>query len=244
MMGMFEDKGWSHSDAAAILAGLDRESGLRSGAVGDNGQAYGAAQWHPDRQAQFDAWSKAGGTNDGRDIRHSSIADQTDFINWDLTKGKYKSVGDHMRAAKTIEEKTAIFDKEYESPADTEGAIRSDIPRAQQWATQTPTKPGQSDNIPTMKVRPSDRDSEEQPSWVDKLDDGPLKRLLQGSPRTAAPQNDVRLAPPPEEPLPRPTAGDSKHEVVIKVQAPPGTQTTTTTTGSGPAAVLIHRAMP
>lgn len=239
MMGMFEGKGWQHDDAAAIISGLDRESGLRSGAVGDNGQAYGAAQWHPDRQAQFDAWSKNGGTSDGRDIRHSSMADQADFINWDLTKGKYKSVGDHMRGAKTIEEKMGIFDREYESPADTAGAIRSDIPRAQQWAAQSATKPGAAAPAATPAETPDDR-----PSWVDKLDDGPLKRLLQGSPRTAASQDDVRLAPPPEEPLPRPVAGDSRHEVVIKVQAPPGTQTTTTTTGSGPAAVLIHRAMP
>lgn len=225
MMGMFEDQGWSHSDAAAILAGLDRESGLRTGAVGDNGLAYGAAQWHPDRQAQFDAWSKAGGTGDGRDIRHSSMADQTNFINWDLTKGKYKSVGDHMRAAKTLEDKMAIFDKEYESPADTQGAIRSDIPRAQQWAAQTSTKPG--------GAEPS---TNQPPSWVDNLDDGPLKRLLQGSATSPAPAvNPAQAA----------AGGNNKVDVHVRLSGlPPGAAATTTSSGDTNGTVLIYRAMP
>lgn len=233
MMGMFEDQGWSHSDAAAIIAGLDRESGLRTGAVGDNGLAYGAAQWHPDRQAQFDAWSKAGGTDDGRDIRHSSMADQTNFINWDLTKGKYKSVGDHMRAAKTIEDKMAIFDKEYESPADAEGAIRSDIPRAQQWAAQTSTKPdgdiapADGDSRPAPWHFPWPRmprlePSQDQPSWIADLSDGPLKRTLQGAP---APANKV--------------------DVHVRLSGlPAGSAAAITTSGDAVAGVKIERAMP
>ncbi len=43
---------------------------------------------------------------------------------------------------------------------------------------------------------------------------------------------------------PAPTSGDTKHEVTIKVQAAPGTQTITTTTGTGPATVRVHQAMP
>jgi hypothetical protein len=107
--------------------------------------AYGAAQWHIPRQAQFNEWSAKGGTDDGHDIRHSSLEEQMRFIDWDLTQGKYKGVGDHMRAAKTLEEKVRIFDEDYESPADKAGAVATDIPVARQWQAQQATGNGRVD---------------------------------------------------------------------------------------------------
>jgi hypothetical protein len=144
-----------------------------------------------------------------------------------------------MRAAKTIEEKVRIFDRDYESPADTEGAIGKDIPRARQWAGQESTSPSLLDGSLRERLERAGRGGEaspdaprppwhfpwphlapaaDQPGWIGNLDDGPLKRMLQGP-------------------------GDSKHEVTIKVQAAPGTHATTTTTGSGPATVRVERSM-
>src|SRR5260363_90445 len=46
-------QGWTHKQAAGIVANLKIESGLNPKAVGDGGKAYGIAQWHPPRQAEF-----------------------------------------------------------------------------------------------------------------------------------------------------------------------------------------------
>ena len=52
----FRSKGWSPEQAAGIVGNLQTESGLKTNALGDNNQAYGIAQWHPDRQANFKKW--------------------------------------------------------------------------------------------------------------------------------------------------------------------------------------------
>lgn len=235
-MGMLEDRNWSHDDAAAIIAGLDRESGLREKAEGDkdkNGvfQAYGAAQWHPDRQKQFDAWSKNGGTPDGRDIRHSSMDDQIRFIDWDLKHSKdYARVGDQMRAAKTREEKVAIFDRLYEAPKDTAGAIREDIGRASRWAALTA--------------------SDDRPGLVDTA----LRDRLERYGRDEREDADVRLGNRPEEPLPLPRSqpeapAAAKSDGTVKVDVsirglPAGATATAISSGAAAGGVRIERAMP
>ena len=79
----FMSQGWSAAQAAGIVANLDKESGLTAGKFGDNGKAYGLAQWHKDRQDAFKKWS-------GHDIQHSSLAEQYAFVNQELTKGAFK----------------------------------------------------------------------------------------------------------------------------------------------------------
>ena len=54
-MDYFIAQGWTQAQAAGIVADLQAESNLRPTAVGDNGRAAGIAQWHPDRQADFQA---------------------------------------------------------------------------------------------------------------------------------------------------------------------------------------------
>ena len=45
--------GLSPQAAAGVVAGGVVESGMNARSIGDNGQAYGIGQWHPDRQANF-----------------------------------------------------------------------------------------------------------------------------------------------------------------------------------------------
>lgn len=52
-MAYFQARGWTKEQAAGLAANIKRESAFRPDAVGDNGKAYGIAQWHPDRQAEF-----------------------------------------------------------------------------------------------------------------------------------------------------------------------------------------------
>ena len=105
----FEGKGWTKEQAAGIVGNLVVESRLKTDAVGDGGQAYGIAQWHPDRQAKFQQVY-------GKDIRQSSFAEQLKFVNWELNNSE-KAAGDSLRGATTAYEAAEIVDKKYERSA-------------------------------------------------------------------------------------------------------------------------------
>lgn len=114
-VSFFQRLGWSHDQAAGIVANLQREStvGLNHRAVGDNGQAYGVAQWHPDRQANFKAWS-------GKDIRDSSLMEQLQFVNYELTQGAEQRAGQLLRAAQNAQQAGEIVSRYYERPGKEE----------------------------------------------------------------------------------------------------------------------------
>ena len=77
-MQYFIDQGLTKNQATGLVANLYGESGLNPTAVGDNGKAYGIAQWHPDRQAEFARVF-------GHDIRKSTLQEQLDFVTYELT---------------------------------------------------------------------------------------------------------------------------------------------------------------
>lgn len=122
VMDFFRAKGWSAEQAAGIAANLEQESGFRHDAVGDGGNAYGLAQWHPDRQANFSKFS-------GKDIRNSTASEQLEFINHELTKGAEKSAGGRLKITSSAREAADIVSRYYERPADTDGEAsrRGDI---------------------------------------------------------------------------------------------------------------------
>lgn len=112
-MKFFMDKGWTREQAAGITANLMKESGMRPGAVGDGGKAYGIAQWHPDRQRDFERWA-------GKSIRDATVQEQMEFVHYEMTQGKEKSAGDKLKGATSARESGAIVSKYYERPKATE----------------------------------------------------------------------------------------------------------------------------
>ena len=112
----FRAKGWTEDQAKGIAANIEQESGFRADAEGDGGNAYGLAQWHPDRQANFAKFS-------GKDIRQSTAQEQLDFIHYELTRGKEKAAGERLKMASSPSEAAAIVSQYYERPADQDGEI-------------------------------------------------------------------------------------------------------------------------
>lgn len=110
----FKKQGWSDAQASGIAANVMSESSGKANATGDNGQAYGLAQWHADRQAAFKSFS-------GKDIRNSTIEDQLKFIQYELTQGTEKAAGDALRGATTAKDAGAIVSERYERPGDVQG---------------------------------------------------------------------------------------------------------------------------
>ena len=108
----FFGKRYGKHIAAGIVGNLMVESGgfdpnvIAGKRKGDQGKAFGVAQWHPDRQANF---QKAF----GKPIAGSSLTEQLQFIEWELnnteTKAKKRLLG-----ARTAEDAAEIFDRHYE----------------------------------------------------------------------------------------------------------------------------------
>lgn len=108
--------GWSNEHATGIAANLQAESSFNHQAVGDGGKAYGLAQWHPDRQADFKEFS-------GKDIRESSLEEQVAFIDHELRAGKEQSAGRRLAKTTSAGDAAAVVSQFYERPRDTAGAI-------------------------------------------------------------------------------------------------------------------------
>jgi hypothetical protein len=81
-MQYYMSRHWSKYAAAGMVAQLDLESGNRANPPGSNDQglAYGAAQWHKDRQDRYNAWAAA---NHLPDLRHSTLPQQWAFSEYE-----------------------------------------------------------------------------------------------------------------------------------------------------------------
>src|SRR5260363_250504 len=96
-------------EAAGIVANLKIESGLNPKAVGDGGKAYGIAQWHPPRQAEFRRAF-------GKDIRAATLTEQLEFQNHELTQGLEQKAGRLLRGARSAYEAARLFSDYCERP--------------------------------------------------------------------------------------------------------------------------------
>ena len=105
----FKDRGWSAEQSAGIVANLKAESDFSPGATGDNGQAVGIAQWHPDRQLDFKRLF-------GKDIRDASFVDQLNFVDWEL-HNRPEFGGAMLKASQSATDAARIFSNLYERPA-------------------------------------------------------------------------------------------------------------------------------
>lgn len=120
MMAFFKQKGWTTEQASGIVANLACESNLDHRAVGDKSKktgeylACGLAQWHPDRQAEFNR-------KFGHDMRSSTFNEQLEFVHYELTEGAEQRAGNKLRQTVSAREAGAIVSKHYERPADKQG---------------------------------------------------------------------------------------------------------------------------
>jgi hypothetical protein len=104
--------GWTQEQASGLAANFWKESLFNPAAVGDNGHAYGIAQWHEDRQAEFKKLF-------GIDIRKSTLDQQLQFADYELRHGKEQKAGNALMAASSAQEAGGIVSRLYERPADS-----------------------------------------------------------------------------------------------------------------------------
>jgi len=124
----FIKQGWTPEQAAGIVGNLQAESGkeLNIKAVGDNGKAFGIAQFHPERQELFKK-------KFGKDIRQSTFEEQLQFVQHELETTE-KPAADKLRQTKTVEEAATVVDVAYERSSGIHRQKR--IANAQQLLTR------------------------------------------------------------------------------------------------------------
>jgi hypothetical protein len=118
-------KGWTREQSVGIAANLKQESNFNANASGDGGKAYGIAQWHGDRQAEFKKQY-------GKDIKESSLEEQLVFLNHELRQGSEQAAGNKLKGATSVQDAAGIVSKHFERPRDTD----VEIARRAQIATQ------------------------------------------------------------------------------------------------------------
>jgi len=111
----FESMGWTKEQSAGITANLATESNFDPKARGDWGRARGVAQWHDDRQREFEKWA-------GFDIKddRADLVKQLEFVHYELTQGAEKKAGNLLKATQNAEDAGAVVSRHYERPKDTE----------------------------------------------------------------------------------------------------------------------------
>lgn|GEM_PF-2392275 len=118
----FRMLGWSREQATGIVANLQAESGMDPQATGDNGQAVGVAQWHPDRQQVY--YDRM-----GKGLEESTLAEQLDFVDYEMRFGAERAAGALLMAATSARQAAEIVARHYERPAnvDQEAAKRGEL---------------------------------------------------------------------------------------------------------------------
>jgi len=121
-MRFFMGRGWTKSQAAGLVANIQAESNFSKKANGDNGAAYGIAQWHPDRQADFRKLF-------GISMMQSSYEQQLEFMDYELRHGKEQKAGAMLRAATNAAQAGAAVSRYDIRPrdADAQAAARGSI---------------------------------------------------------------------------------------------------------------------
>lgn len=140
-MSFFMSKGWTKAQAAGIVGNLMAESGrnLKIDAVGDGGKAYGIAQWHPARQAEFKK-------RFGKDIRQSTFREQLEFVHYELMTSEIRA-GNELKRTSTAADAAAVIDRLYERSSGAHRQKRIDYANSlvgSQYAAtvSTPSSPG------------------------------------------------------------------------------------------------------
>lgn len=108
--------GWTPEQAAGIAASFTQESSLDPAARNSKSGAYGIGQWLGGRVADFKAFS-------GRDLVGSSLEQQLEFFQYEVTRGKEQAAGKKLRASRTAADAAAIHSNDYERPSSDEANV-------------------------------------------------------------------------------------------------------------------------
>jgi hypothetical protein len=147
----FKSRGWSDAASAGLVARMQRESNFNPQGTGDAGAAYGAMQWHPDRQENFRQVM-------GKDIRGSTFEEQLAFQDWELRNTEKRSGNLLKNPNLTPAQAGDIVSRDYIRPGDVEGEAAKTGALSTQYASTyaaTPPAPVQTADLMPAPPPPS-----------------------------------------------------------------------------------------
>lgn len=100
---------FTKAQAAGIVGNLQKESGLNTTAVGDNGTSYGLAQWHNERKTALIQFAKQQG------LDPNSVHGQMEYLMHELRTSHNETLQALLKA-KTPREAARIFGTKFERP--------------------------------------------------------------------------------------------------------------------------------
>jgi len=227
----FTSQGWSSAQAAGLVSNLDVESGFNyKDDTGDGGKAYGAAQWHAPRQADFEKQF-------GHSIRNSTFDEQMQFVQWELTH-TYKNAGDTLRRAGNETDAAQAVSAFYEQPKDQLGEMSRRGALAPTWRKRLEERDrygangfaGWAHDLRNRLTGSLDAASPSQPDW------GQWARGL----ADRIPGNAGNRELPPQVsgsviPEPQPEWGQWARGLANRMQGGEGAETVASPPGPGPA---------
>jgi hypothetical protein len=179
----FVKQGWTPKQAAAIAGNLSVESEFNPKAIGDDGKAYGIAQWHKDRQDKFKELY-------GKNIRDSSMQEQLKFVDWELRNSESKA-GDLLKSTHDVTQAARTVDKTYERSSGEH--INRRVEQANAIYSKRKSiideKETEEFNKAVVKTKP-----QKQPTFTDGFLADKLKQqpVIQQKPKTEAPKEKVK----------------------------------------------------
>jgi hypothetical protein len=117
--------GWTQEQAAGIAGSFMQESRGRADARNPTSGAYGLGQWLGSRRKDFEQWA-------GHPLEGSTLDEQLQFFQYEVTNGKEQSAGRRLRAATSAAEAADIHSKYYERP----GTAEANLARREMFANQ------------------------------------------------------------------------------------------------------------
>jgi hypothetical protein len=122
MVEWYVNHGLSREQAIGMAANAQRESRFNDRAVGDNGQAVGLFQWHPDRQKVYENMF-------GRPLALARPEEQMGFSLWELQHTE-SAAGRALLSSDKAEDSATKISSLYERPKDpNESSVRAGIAR-------------------------------------------------------------------------------------------------------------------
>jgi hypothetical protein len=106
----FINKGYTPAQAAGIVGNIKHESSFNTSIKGDNGQAQGLVQWHPDRRNRVFSYLESRGLNP------NDFNSQLEGIDYELNTSEQSALS-KLKTARTPAEAARLFDKHYERSA-------------------------------------------------------------------------------------------------------------------------------
>lgn len=110
--------------AAAIVANLTHESGLRTGALGDSGASYGLQQWRDERRKNLNQFAKERGHVE------PTIDDQIDYLMYEYNNGRafqFSTRGQNLYQTGKSKNKTFDYYQYSKSDFDNAASLRDAV---------------------------------------------------------------------------------------------------------------------